>query len=272
MSFTDVLIALHAQVRDDSGLNDHVRNSSVLIGFRENLPQQEYMIIVEPMDELEPEEVTAYQKIIEQTYVFNIYARMSVPGIGQQGMIIGSRTKIGLLDFIKKVKEAIRTDKTLGYDSPSTSLSAPKTSGTYALTPSAKFLTVKIGGLERTGYDSILAGDSSLPGATIASNIQTAIRDLSMQADDGYAEATCTFDSTKNQFTITAGYDGPRTTVEVTAGGSNDCSAILGFDNPVETVGTNITKITFGPVTANNEFYPIRYRIMPVFVTEEVRA
>ena len=45
---------------------------------------------------------------------------------------------------------------------------------------------------------------------------------------------------------------------------------LLGFDNPTEVVGRNIKDVKFGSVFAENDLHPVRYRVLPVKIIEEV--
>ena len=80
----------------------------------------------------------------------------------------------------------------------------------------------------------------------------------------------CTFNSSTKKFTISSIRYGPKSSVVVTAGASSDCLALLGFDSPTEIVGRNINKIRFGSIRADNTAYPVRYRIIPVMIREEI--
>jgi len=271
MSFGDVILALADQVKDYSPIREYVNPNNIFIGFRENLPSAEYMIIFEPGVETEEENASSSKRFRESEYGIDVYVRMIIPSLGHAGMITGKRSKPGLLQFTDDIKQAIRNDFTLGLRTASTSVSAKKTSGTYALASDAKNISVNIGSINRAGYDTITCGDSSLSGAAIAANIQAALRALGREKDDGYTNATCVFDSGDNRFTITSGYEGPRHAVAVTSGSSDDCSSILGFDSPTEEAGKNVTKIEFGAVTPNNEFFPVRYRVLPLIITEEIK-
>ncbi len=271
MSFNTVIQAIKQQLRDDAALSEYVDNRLIVVGFKENISNQEYVAMIEPMTEEERVVSSASRNLKEMIYQIDIYLRMISPSLGSEGIIIGKSGKKGLLEFTYDVRRAIKDDLTLGLDSPSYSLSQRKTSDTYVLSGTLKYISVRIGDSPRTGYNTINCGESSLSGSAIATNIQTALRSLGKYADDGYTNAVCTFDSTKNQFTIKAGIDGPQTHVVVTAGASDDCSSVLGYDVPIPVVGTNVTQISFGTVTPNNDIYPVRYRVLPISVYEEVR-
>jgi hypothetical protein len=186
-----------------------------------------------------------------------------------ESMIVGTDTIKGILEFTEDVKNAIRSDRTLNYNSKGRSVSSVNGSGTFALTSLAKNIKVSINGKTPTGYDTISCGTSTLSGSDIAANIQASLRALGQYDDDGYLYATCTFDSDTKQFTISSSEYGARSTVAVSAGASNDCSSLLGFDDPTETRGTRLLSMSLKPVTANNAVFPVRYRIIPVTLTEE---
>jgi hypothetical protein len=54
------------------------------------------------------------------------------------------------------------------------------------------------------------------------------------------------------------------------AGASDDCSSLLGFDSPTEVAGRNIVEIEFRSSYPVNSYFPIRYRILPVVIREEI--
>ncbi len=277
MSFKLVLQALNDQLVADTTLLDYVKASRFFIGYKGPIGKDDYVIILEPGPGNESSgsrSVGPSRQFIEEEYLIDIYARSILTGIGVQGTIMGRGTKKGVLDFIDDIKAAIVADLTLGYDSAGSSVSKANSSASFALDANNRYLSVKINNIERINgalrWDQIDCGSSTLVGADVASNIQTALRALSLHANDGYGEATCTF-STSKRFTITSSTLSPTSSVVVTAGASNDCSALLGFDDPTEVIGTKIVSISFGAVEPNNDFYPVRFRKLPVTIREEVK-
>jgi hypothetical protein len=113
-------------------------------------------------------------------------------------------------------------------------------------------------------------GYSLLTGAEVATNIQSSLRALGVHTEDGYYFASCTFDDTTNQFTIATDGFHPDWSVAVLAGASDDCSSLLGFDSPTEVAGRNIVEIEFRSSYPVNSYFPIRYRILPVVIREEI--
>jgi len=237
MAFLDVYNALYTQLKSDSTLSGYVQSADFLRGFKEPIPQQQYTVIIEPGDEDEDYSKQTVADGCEAVYVIEIYARV-IFFKGVEYIIIGNTSDSvkGLLEFTEDIKEAIRADKTLGYNRRGSSVSAANSGTSFALTSSARYLTVTINGRTPSGYGLIDCGSSTLDGDDVASNIQTALRALGNYSDDGYNGATCTFDSDTKKFTITSMRYGPKSSVVVTAGASNDCSALLGFDDPTEVV------------------------------------
>jgi hypothetical protein len=270
MSFKDVYNALYDQISTDSNLLVYVDSGQFYKGFTENAPVQEYSVFLEPGDEEEIDDTEVYGYKIEYKYLIDIHVRVALIADTIGSYIVGNDNKKGILEFCDDIKAAIKADRTLNYDRSSYSESAANAGSTFVLSGSEKYISVSINSRTPQGYNTILCGDSSLSGASVASNIQTALRALGNHADDGYYDATCTFDGTSNKFKIEVLGEHPDWTVEVTAGASDDCSSLLGFDNPTEEQGRNITKIEFGNVYPNNVFFPVRYRIIPVRITEEV--
>lgn len=269
MSYKDVFNALFDQLAADVTLTGYIEDSSFLKGFKNNIPQQEYNLIIEPIDEGEDPETQAYNRTAETDYVIEIYCRTILFGIGVEGTIIGYKNRKGALEFLDDVKAAIRADLTLGYSRLGSSISAANAGTSFALTANARYLTISINGRTPTDYNSIDCGTSTLTGTEVASNIQTALQALGSHTDDGYYDATCTFDNSTKKFTISSQRYGPKSTVVVTVGATNDSSALLGFDGPTEVAGRNITKILFGRARTDNTLYPIRYRILPLTIKEE---
>ena len=273
MSFNLVLQALNDQLVANTTLLDYVKASRFFIGFKGPIGKDDYAIILEPGVQAESSgsrSVGPSRQFIEEEYLIDIYARSILTGIGVQGTIIGRGTKKGVLDFIDDIKAAIVADLTLGYDAAGSSVSKANSSASFALDASNRYLSVKINDIERTNWDQIDCGSSTLAGSVVAANIQTALRALSLHADDGYEGATCTFSASK-KFTITSSTLSPTSSVVITAGASNDCSALLGFDDPTEEIGKKIVSIKFGAVEPNNDFYPVRFRKLPVTIREEVK-
>lgn len=270
MAFKNVFNALYDQVKASSRLT-YVDQSQFIKGFHEGIPAQEYTVIFEPAEE---EEVRAESSggDIEVVYYIDIHLRIELIGATGEILICGNSegTKKGILDFCDDVKLAIEDDMTLGYNRAGCSTSEAAAGTTFALTPTAKYISVSINGNTPTGYDTILCGESTLSGDDVASNIQTALRALGNYADDGYYLAECSFDNSSKQFSICTASNNPDQTVEVTAGVSDDCSTILGFDSPTEVSGRNILKIKFETVLPNNTFFPVRYRVLPVKIWEEI--
>jgi len=269
MSFLDIYNSLYTTLSESSYLS-YVDSSLFIKGFRENLPNQTYCVILEPGNENEASGTRGTSRLKNNLYTIDIYARLVFP-YGVEYSIVGYNTEKGVLEFVDDIKTSIRETRNLGYNRQGSSVSALNVSGSFDLTSSAKFISVSINGREPTGYDQINCGEATLAGAEVASNIQTALRALGSHKDDGYYDATCSFDATNNQFTITSAKYGPKSTVTVTAGVSDDCSALLGFDDPTEVVGRNIISLDIGTVATDNVAYPIRYRIIPVTITEELK-
>ena len=274
MSFNLVLQALNDQLVVDTTLLVYVKPSRFFIGFKGPIGKDDYAIILEPGPQNEgakSRSVGPSRQFIEEEYLIDIYARSILTGIGVQGTIIGRGTKKGVLDFIDDIKAAIVADLTLGYDSAGSSVSKANSSASFDLDASNRYLSVKINNTTRDNWDQIDCGSSTLAGSVVAANIQAALRALTLHADDGYGEAICTFSSSTKKFTITSSTLSPTSSVVVTAGASNDCSALLGFDDPTEVIGKKIVSIKFGTVEPNNDFYPVRFRKLPVTIREEVK-
>ena len=271
MSFKNVFNALYDQVKASSRLT-YVHQSQFLKGFHEGIPAQEYTVVFEPAEEEEVAGAESSGGDMEILYHIDIHLRVELIGATGEILICGNSdgTKKGILEMCDDVKLAIEDDLTLGYNRNGCSTSEASAGTTFALTSSAKYISVSINGNTPTGYDTILCGESTLSGDDVATNIQTALRALGNHSDDGYYLAECSFDNSSKQFSICTASNNPDQTVEVTAGASNDCSAILGFDNPTEVSGRNITKIMFETVLPNNTFFPVRYRVLPIKIWEEI--
>jgi len=278
MSFLNVYKALYNQILADSTLLTYIDPDDIEYGFTAAKPRQQYVIYVEPLDETElpaKDYPTGNGSTKMVQYDMQIACFWNFPGKKLTESIIGytdttGTFKPGILQFSADVKSAIQSDMTLGYNRNSGVLSSENVSGTFVLTASNRYISVSINSKTPTGYDTVFCGDSSLSGSDIATNIQASLRSLGSRADDGYYYATCTFDDSNNQFTIRSGNCDPADTVSVSAGSSDDCSSILGFDSTTAQSGRNITKIEFGPTTKNSLVYPIRIRFVNVSVFEEV--
>jgi hypothetical protein len=273
--FADVYDALYDQVKA-SGRLTYVDQSQFLKGFHEGTPAQEYTIIFEPAQE-EEEHTESYKTQAGETglgviYYIDIHVRVMLTGSTNAILISGdtANNKKGILEVVDDIKRAITDDYTLSYNRPGSSISAANAGTSFALTPSSKNISVSINGDTRSGYDTIFCGDSTLSGDDVASNIQTALRALGQHADDGYYLASCSFNNSSKQFTISTDKEQPDQCVVVTAGASDDCSALLGFDSPTEVCGRNISDIKFETVIPNNTFFPVRYRVIPVKIWEEI--
>lgn len=268
MSFKTVFNAVHAQLEADATLLGYISANDFYKGFKEAFPTKKYIVIVEPGPETEKGYSQDYGKIVDVEYEIHIYCRLLLTSSKVESAIIGNDTYKGLLDFCDDVKNAIRQDMSFAYNTYGRSLSAENAAGSFDLTASARYLSVSIDGKTPTGYDAIDCGSTTLTGDEIAANIQSALRALGKFADDGYMEATCAFNSSNNQFTISSANIGPKATVAVTAGATDDASSVLGFTSPTEYRGTNITKTKIESVTVENGAFPVRYRMVPIRVTE----
>lgn len=269
MSFLTAYNALFDQLEADTSLLAYMSADDFVKGFKENLPTRRYMVILEPGPEVDDEGVQDYGKVKDVEYEVQVYCRILLSST-RVSSIVGNDTRVGLLQFTEDVKDAIRKDLSLSYNTVGTSLSAENAAGSFDLDASNRFIAVSIDGRTPSGYDSIDCGSSTLAGADVATNIQSALRSLGQIPNDGYSKATCSFNSSNNQFTISSSNYGPRAQVVVTGGASNDASTLLGFTSPIEARGTNITKIRFGNVAVENGAFPVRYRVIPVLITEEI--
>jgi hypothetical protein len=156
------------------------------------------------------------------------------------------------MDLISDIYFTLKDSSQLGRSSSGNSVSMSSSSTSYALTSSARYLTISVDNDSPSGFDQIDCGSSTLTGTVIASNIQTAIRALanSYHPADPYATVTCNYDDDEKQFTIISSTEGARSSIIVTAGSSNDASSILLFDKPKEIRGANVL------VARINIFYP----------------
>lgn len=271
MSMKTVYNAIYTQLSEDSTLLGYMGVSEFVQGFKEVLPAKKYMVILEPGPETEAVGKKQYDKTNEVEYEFHIYCRLLLTTGKVESAILGNATYKGLLDFCDDVKAAIRKDMSFSYNTYGRSLSAENAAGSFDLSASESQLTVSIDGKTPTGYDAIYCGSSAaLDGATVAATIQNSLRALGRYADDGYQQATCTFNSVNNQFTINSANQGPEAKVEVSAGATNDASTVLGFNAPTEYSGTNLIKSVIDSITVENGAFPVRYRMIPLVVTEEI--
>ena len=269
MSMKTIYNAIYNQISSDTTLLEYMGLPEFIKGFKEVLPAKKYVVILEPGTEVPENKI--YEKTVENEYEFHIYCRLLLTSSKVESAILGNENYKGLLDFCDDVKAAIRKDMSFSYNTYGRSLSAENAAGSFDLSPSESQLTVSIDGKTPTGYGAIYCGSSAaLDGATVAATIQNSLRELGRYADDGYQQATCTFNSVNNQFTINSANQGPKAKVEVSAGATNDASSILGFNSPVEYSGTNLIKSQIETITVENGAFPVRYRMIPLIVTEEI--
>lgn len=269
MSFKNVFNALYTQVKAYGDLS-YVDQTQFFKGRKEVIPQQKYILIFEPGTHQHDADGKRSSTSRIAEYSIEIWGRILLMRKGVEGGIIGYGSDKGALDFIDDIIAAIESDLTFGYTRGGSSVSAANDGTSFELTSSTKSLTVLMNGITRSGYTTISCGETTLTGVQVAANIQTSLRALGLYGDDGYTDAICTFDNDTKKFTITSALKGPGSTVAVAPGASNDCSALLGFDSPTEVGGRNIVKVNLGSVDANNEIFPVRYRILPVTITEEI--
>ena len=258
--------------------------------YKEPTPQEKYTLLLNASIETEDQESQSYRNTStkEITYEIGLAVRMIFAGKSREELTLGwteirdtempSGDYKGILAFMEDVKEAIRKDETLKYNIPGYSESSDNTSDTFNLSDSNRYISVSINGRTPDGYDSIDCGISTLSGNDVALNIQNSLRALEnahLKSNDGYKDVEVTFNSTNNRFKIEPVQIGPTSRVTVTAGASNDCSTLLGFDNPTEERGKNIKKIEFDPVIPldgevdGRNKYPVIVRVMKIFITEE---
>lgn len=271
--FNDVFQQVDTQLSNDITLSSYVQSFETAL--KKNTPYHPYTIIAWPIFETEKPESRVYDGIKEYVYQIDIYARMIFHKKEEYitvGYTDGSTTYKGILEFCDDIKQAIRKngdDLITNYNTNAYSESDTNESSTFALSPTQSNITVSIGANTPTGYNTINCGTSTLTGDEIAANIQQSLTALGQWGDDGYKNALVTFDDTAKKFKIESDV-GPRL-ISVTAGDTNDCSELLGFDNPTEQRGKKILNYEFDTVTDGGaETYPVRFRIVPLFVTEEV--
>jgi hypothetical protein len=271
MAFKDVYNAVFAQLEADATLQGYVGADEFVKGFKESLPAKKYMVILEPGNEDERTQRQTGDGYFEVDYQLQVYCRLLLTGSKIESAILGNDNYKGVLEFVDDVKAAIRKDMSFSYDTYGRSLSLENVAGSFDLSSSQRYLSVSIDGKTPTGYDAVNCGTSTLAGDAVAANIQASLRALGKYSDDGYKLATCTFNSSTNQFTISSSNVGPRSEVVVGVGASYDASSVLGFDSPTEYRGTNIVRTLIETVTVDNRAFPVRYRIVPLLVTEEIR-
>jgi hypothetical protein len=271
MAFNLVMKALRDLLQADATLSSYVDSSQFLIGFHEGYPLQNYTIVLEPDPENERDDRQTGDGRKEIEYTINVHGRVGGVSSSYETFVVGDSDNSikGILEVMDDIKAAIRADMTLGYNRPASSVSSAQ-AGPFNLSNSQKNLSILINSLTRSGYDTIFCGDSSLTGAQVATNIQSSLRALGKYTEDGYYGAICTFDDTTDQFTIETDGCHPDWSVVVTAGASDDCSTLLGFNSPTEVTGRNIVEIEFRQSYPVNTYFPIRYRVLPVVVREEI--
>jgi hypothetical protein len=276
MAFRHIYQAVYDQLDNDTILSSYV--NLFKLSKKQNWPQQGHTIMLSPVSEQELDPTEDYDNIKHYNYGIGIYCLVNLNKELHQldlGFTENGKTYKGSLEFVDDIKNAIRKaldDLIKRYNTAGYSESKSNESSTFNLAATNKFITVSINGNTPTGYDQINCGDSSLNGTIIASNIQESLRNLGIYDGDGYLDANVTFDSETNTFKIESGGDvGPKNYVNVTSGVSDDCSVILGFENPTEERGKNIIDYTFDTVILESEEnYPVRVRLIPLFVTEEM--
>jgi len=268
MSFKTAYEALFNQLKDYSVLRKYMNEEDFYDEFKPAFPQKNYIIFLEPGPE-EPEVERGTKGIVIAQYNIEVVARLNLGDV--ESRILGNNDFKGILDFTEDVKAAIRSDLTLGLYSQGTSVSAARSSGTYNLTANARYLTVLLNGNDPSGYDTVDCGTATASGATIAAQIQTSLRALvDTSSKTGYADVVVSFDAGLNKFTITSQEYGAISSVQVTAGASDDASAVLGLDNTVEERGQKIVTVDFGVIQPVDDVYPITFRTIPLVVKEEV--
>ena len=272
MSFKTIYNAVYNQISSDTDLLAYVSagDEGFVKGFKEVFPVKKYILIFEPGQETEVTKRQDTDSILETEYEIQIYCRLLLTTNKVESAILGNDSYKGLLDFVDDVKNAIRKDMSFSYNTHGRSLSEENAADTFDLDSSNRYLTVSIDDKTPTGYDTISCGEATLSGAEVAANIQTSLRALGRYSDDGYQLATCSFDAANNQFTISSFNIGPKSSVVVSAGASDDASSILGFTSPTEYRGTNIIRTQIESVTVENSAFPVRYRVIPILITEEI--
>lgn len=271
MSFKAVYNAVYNQLAADATLTSYVGEDEFVKGFKDALPAKKYMVILEPANEEEITQRESHDGYLEIEYAIQIYCRILLTSSRIESVILGTDTYKGVLDFVDDVKAAIRQDMSFAYNTYGRSLSDENVAGSFDLDNSNRYLTVSIDGKTPTGYDAVDCGASTLAGDAVAANIQASLRLLGTYSDDGYKLATCSFNNSTNQFTISSSNVGPRSVVVVSDGAANGASTVLGYTAPTEYRGTNIIRTQLETVTVDNRAFPVRYRILPLLITEETK-
>lgn len=272
MAFDSILKALRTQLRDYSGLS-YVDDNDVYVGYSGAIPKTaRCAIIIEPAEEEESEWSSG---IISVHYFVQIYLRITHGGDIEEIILTTDEFGKGLLDLVQDIKNAILSDRQLGLETSGTFVSGAGDDKYYNVGPSRRYVAVKVNGFQPVGWNEIdvcgaLPYDKNLSGTTIASILQTNLRALDDEAN-GYGQVTVTYDDNTKKFTLTsAGLTGPESWID---GQFEALSASahkeLKFHQGTVTRGVRISDIKFGTVTAFNDFYPVRYRILPVEIIEE---
>lgn len=271
MSFLNVYNQLVTMMQVDSTLSAYVNASHYIKGFKGPNPQTSYMLIFEPADDDTQEGTEGTGGLTHAKYEIQVFCRLALMTTKVSSQIVGQGSRKGTLQFSEDVKQSIWKDRTLGYNSKGNSMSSANAGSSFTLDATHRYITVKINDRLPVGYDQIDCGTGVLTGDQVAANIQASLRALGLFADDGYKEATCTFNSSTNRFTIEAPDYGPGSVVLVSAGSANDASSLLGFDAPTEVRGKQILTSKIGKVYAENGAFPVRYRVVPIQITEVIR-
>lgn len=273
MGFNEIISAVETQLKADTTILSYVDVSQIHVGFKDIPMPTRYSIIIEPTDEAEEAETADY---LNAVYTIEIYARIGHGGLTADSIKTGTNFGKGVLDFVKDIKAALRANGDFGLNSSGISVTGAAISTQYTLGPNIKHLTISINGFRPIGYDEIgvtgaLSSNTLVEGSVIATTLQSNIRALDDGAN-GFGQVTVTYDNDAKQFTITsAGLTGPESSVEVSEGATDSAYAALRFDTGTETRGVQIVGISFGDVTDTGyEYYPVRYRIIPLQVTEEL--
>lgn len=252
----------------------YVKNDDIWDVPKENKPPENYGICLFPLS-VSNLPRTESDSLVNVAYAIGIICAVKIAN-DVETQLYGKTSKPGLFDLVSDIYFTIKDSPNFGVNSSGSSIAMSKSSTSYILSSSVRYLTVSVDNKTPSGYDQIDCGVSTLTGTQIASNIQTSLRALaistSIGSDDPYAEVTCTYDNDEKQFTITSPSDGGRSSVVVTAGATNNTSSILGFDKPKETRGGNVVvsriNVTY-PVT-EEERIPIARATLELYIEEEV--
>lgn len=269
MSMKTVTQTLLDCINNDSVLAGYLNRSE--IGFKDNFPRCKYMAIIEPANQKRKPGVEVYNNLAEVVYSFEIYVRLDFAN-NTDYSIMGINDKIGLLDFTDDVLHALKEDTVISsYNKSALSESSENASSSFNLSGTEKFISVIIDGKTPAGFNEVLCGDTSgLTGTNIASNIESSLKSLSA-VNNLYSKAICSFNNVTNKFTVALENNNcPSIGINITAGNTNDCSDILGFTSPTETNGKNIVNVQYNDIIANNDSFPIRFRIINIDVYEEL--